>query len=157
MQIVMGADPWGRELKDTVKDHLRQQGHEIIDIGMTDDKTDIPYYQVAATAAKTIQAGGADRGILFCGTGMGVAVVANKFKGITASVVESEFTARMCKAVNNANVLTMGAMVVSPHIATLAADAWLTTKHTEGLEQFADFLTGALTEIESIEDANGMT
>ena len=154
MRIVMGADPWGRELKDTVKAHLQTQGHEIIDIGMTDAKTEIPYYQVAATAAKKIQHGQAQCGILFCGTGMGVAIVANKFKGIAASVVESAFTARMCKAVNNANVLTMGAMVVAPHIATLAADAWLGTSHTEGLDQFADFLTGALNEIDAIEETN---
>ena len=154
MQIVMGADPWGRELKDTVKAHLQKKGHEIIDVGMTDAENEIPYYRVAAMAAEKIQAGQADRGILFCGTGMGVAIVANKFKGIAASVIESEFAARMSRAVNDANVLTMGSMIVAPHIATLAVDAWLGMSHTEGLEPFADFLTGALKEIDAIEETN---
>ncbi|MCP4642634.1 MAG: RpiB/LacA/LacB family sugar-phosphate isomerase [bacterium] len=151
MKIVMGADPWGVELKDAVKEHLQGAGHEVADIGSTGPDNEIPYYDAAASAARLIQAGDAECGVLFCGTGMGMAIVANKFKGIYASVIESEFTARMCKAVNNANVLTMGSMVVTPYIAIRSVDAWLSTRHTEGLEEFEGFLKTALTEVAKIE------
>ena len=154
MKIALGADPWGLDLKNDVKGHLEKAGHDVLDVGMADAGSEIPYYKVAAEAARRIQRGEAERGILFCGTGMGVAVVANKFKGIYAGVVESEFTARMCRAVNNANVLTLGGMIVAPYIAKRAVDAWLETAHTQGLEELSDFLRNALEEIAAIEDAN---
>ena len=113
MKIIVGADAWGVELKDTVKQHLAKHGHEVTDIGGTPGNQR-PYYDVAKEAARMLQAGAAERAVLVCGTGMGMAIVANKFKGVYASVIESEFTARMCRAVNNANVLTMGSMVVAP-------------------------------------------
>ena len=152
-KILMGADPWGFELKNSVKGHLEKKGYEIIDIGMHDKDKEIDYYEVGATAAKKIQEGEAEKGILFCGTGMGVSIVANKFKGISASVIESEFAAKMCKAVNNSNILTMGGMFVSEYKAKMAADMWLETKHTEGFEpEMADFLKTSLKEIKKIED-----
>ena len=154
MKIVVGADPWGLGLKNVVKDHLKENGHEVIDVGGLSADDNVPYYAAAATAAQKIQQGEAERGVLFCGTGMGVAITANKFKGVYAGVIESEFTAKMCKAVNNANVLTMGSMVVTPHIAKLAVDAWLGTKHTEGLEEHKEFLRTAVNEIAGIEEAN---
>ena len=152
-KILLGADPWGFELKNAIKEHLKKKGFEILDIGMHDSDKEMVYYDIAATAAKKIQKGEADKGILFCGTGMGVAIVANKFKGIYASVVESEYTAKMCKAVNNANIITMGGMIISTHKAKMAVDQWLVTKHTEGFDaKMADFLKAALKEISKIED-----
>ncbi len=151
MKIIVGADAWGVDLKDAVKQHLAKHGHEVVDIGGSAGH-DRPYYEVAAEAAKKLQAGTAERAVLVCGTGMGMAIVANKFKGIYASVIESEFTARMCRAVNNANVLTMGSMVVAPYVAMQSVDAFLATEHTQGLEDVADFLHTALKEIRKIED-----
>ena len=151
MKIIVGADAWGVELKDTVKQHLAKHGHEVTDIGGAAGQ-DRPYYEVAEEAARKLQAGAAERAVLVCGTGMGMAIVANKFKGIYASVIETEFTARMCRAVNNANVLTMGSMVVAPYVATKAVDAFLATEHTEGLEDVADFLHTALKEIGKLEE-----
>ena len=152
MNVVIGADPWGVELKETVREHLIKKADlAIIDIGGAGCEDDEPYFQIAAKAAQMIQAGEADKAVLFCGTGMGVAIVANKFKGIYAAVIESEFTARMAKAVNNANVLTMGSMVLSAHIACLAVDAWLETAHTQGLEEYQDFLCGAVEAVRQIE------
>lgn len=150
MKIIVGADAWGVELKDTVKQHLAKHGHEVTDIGGTPGN-DRPYYDVAKEAARMLQAGAAERAVLVCGTGMGMAIVANKFKGVYASVIESEFTARMCRAVNNANVLTMGSMVVAPYVAIQAVDAFLTTKYTQGLEDVADFLHTALVAVGQIE------
>jgi ribose 5-phosphate isomerase B len=152
-KVLMGADPWGFELKNSVKEHLEKKGYEIIDIGMHSKDDEVDYYVVGATAAKKIQNGEVEKAILFCGTGMGVSIVANKFKGISASVIESEFAAKMCKAVNNSNILTMGGMFLSEYKAKLAADMWLETKHTEGFEpEMADFLKTSLKEIKKIED-----
>ncbi len=151
MKIIVGADAWGVELKDAVKQHLVKHGHEVTDVGGSSEN-DRPYYEVAKDVAGMLQAGTAERAVLVCGTGMGMAIVANKFKGVYASVIESEFTARMCRAVNNANVLTMGSMVVAPYVAMQAVDAFLATKHTEGLEDVADFLHSALNAVAQIED-----
>lgn len=150
MHIVVAADPWAVELKDAVKAHLSELGHEVTDLGGHPDK-EVNYYDGAAAAAKMIQRGEAERGILFCGTGMGMAIVANKFKGIYASVVESAMTARLCRAVNNSNVLTMGALILTPFTALQAVDEWLNTAHTQGLEEHKDFLCQALKAIAEIE------
>jgi ribose 5-phosphate isomerase B len=82
-----------------------------------------------------------------------MAIVANKFRGVNAVCVESVFAARMARAVNDANVLTMGAMIVAPWLANEMVDAWLETKHTEGLEPFAEFLRGAVGKVDAINQA----
>jgi ribose 5-phosphate isomerase B len=152
-KILLGADPWGMELKNIIKEHLEKKGYEILDIGMHDAEHEIMYYDIGVTAAKKIQNGEVKRGILFCGTGMGVSLVANKFKGIYASVIESEFTAKMCKAVNNANIMSMGGNIISPFKAKLAVDAWLSTEHGEGFEpKMAQYLKDSLVEIAKIEE-----
>jgi ribose 5-phosphate isomerase B len=148
----VGADPWGLELKNAVKEHLAALGHEVIDVGCTAEQG-ANYYDVAGIAAKKIQDGEAERAVLCCGTGMGMAIVANKYKGVYASVVESVLAAKLCSAINKANVLTFGGMLLTPFMATQAVDAWLLTKHTEGLEEHTDFLCQALKDIAKIEDA----
>ena len=152
MKIVVGSDPWGFELKTAIKEHLVKQGHEVIDAGGQTADDQAPYWETASKAARTIQEGKAERGILFCGTGMGMAIVANKFKGIVASVVESEVSAKLCRAINNANVLTMGGLLATSFLATKAVDAFLTTKHTEGFEVHTEFLKKALQEVARIDD-----
>ncbi len=152
MNIVIGADPWAADLKDTIKEHLESQGHAVTDVG-TLGENKVDYYDVAAAAARAVQAGQADRGIVLCGTGMGVAVVANKFKGVTAGLVESAHAAKMCRAINNANILAMGAMMIAPHQALMAVDNFLTTAHTDGLPpDLAQFVTDSLTHVAAIED-----
>jgi ribose 5-phosphate isomerase B len=152
-KILVGADPWGMELKNIIKEHLEKKEFEVIDIGTYDSENPMDYYTIAETAAKKIQNNEVKRAILFCGTGMGVAIVSNKFKGIYASVIESEFTAKLCKAINNANIITMGGMIISPYRAKIAVDNWLETSHTEGFDkELADFLKNSLKEISKIED-----
>ena len=153
MKIVVAADPFALDLKDAVIAHLKEKGHEVQDVGATADNQ-IPYYDGAAAACGLLQEGKADRGLLFCGTGMGMSIVANKFKGIAASCVESVWAAQMCRAINNANVLCMGAMIWGHWMANAAVDAFLETGHTEGLEQFADFLKDAEKKVAGIEAAN---
>lgn len=152
MKIILGADVAGYELKEQIKTHLAGKGVEILDIGMFNEKDPIPYYEVAADAARKIQQGKAERAVLFCGTGMGVAIVANKFRGIYASVVESEFAARHCKVINSSNILTMGGWVVTGYRAKRMVDVWLKSAFTEGYEPIAGFLTKACGEIAQIEN-----
>ena len=151
-KIILGADAWGMELKNIIREHLEKKSYKILDIGMYNKEETIDYFMIAQTAAIKIQKNEAEKAILFCGTGMGVAIVANKFRGVYASVVESEFTAKMCKTINNSNVLTMGGMIISQHRAKLAVDNWLEAKHTEDLDKdLANFLKNSLNEISKIE------
>ena len=150
MNIVIAADPFAVELKDAVAEHLKSKGYTVMDAGASKENG-MAYYDAASAAARLLQEGKADRGILFCGTGAGMAIVANKFRGITAVCTESVFAARMARAINDANVLTMGAMIVAPWMAKEMASAWLDTKHTQGLEQFSDFLKQAVLEVDAID------
>jgi ribose 5-phosphate isomerase B len=83
---------------------------------------------------------------------MGVAVIANRFKGIVASVVESVFAAKMCRAINNANVLCLGSMIWGDWMAKEAVDAFLNTQFTDGLEPLADYLRDAEKKVSAIRD-----
>ena len=148
-KVLVAADPFAVTLKDAVVAHLKEKGYEVTDLGSTKGN-DRPYYDCAAAACKAIQAGQADRAILFCGTGMGVSIVANHFKGITASVVESVFAARMCRAINNANVLCLGQMIWGEWMAKEAVDVFLNTGFTQGMDQFAGFLRDACGKVEAL-------
>lgn len=151
MILALGADPFALSLKQSLLEHLTQRGIQVISVE-NDDK--MPFYETASAGAKLIQTGAADCAILLCGTGAGMCVVANKFAGISAVCVESVFTAAKAKAINRANVITMGAMVVGAGMACAMADAWLDTDYNEGLENIADFLDQASAEIAAIDNAN---
>jgi len=155
-KIILGADAFGLDLKESIKAHLEKKEFDLMDVGMYPNDKEIPYYEVAANAAEKIQNGEAERAILFCGTGMGVSIVANKFKGVYASVVESEFTGKMAKVISNSNVLTLGGMIFSEHKAKMAVDLWLEAKHTEGFwdSKLVGFLKDSLKEIKKVENNN---
>lgn len=149
MKIVVAADPFAIGLKDAIIAHLKGKGYEISDVGATAAQA-VPYYDGAVAACKAVQSGAAARAILFCGTGMGMSIVANRFKGITASVVESVFAAKMCRAINNANVLCLGQMIWGEWMAKEAVDVFMKTEFTEGLDGFACFLKEAVQKVEAI-------
>ena len=151
MRIAVAGDPWGVALKNAVKEHLQAAGHEVTDLG-GEEGSDLIYYHGAVAAARLIQEEKVDRAVLCCGTGMGMAIVANKFKGVYASVVESALSARLCRAVNQANVLTLGGLLLTPFVALEAVDAWLTTDLAAGLEEHREFLCQALKDIAAIEE-----
>ncbi|MBF0198742.1 MAG: RpiB/LacA/LacB family sugar-phosphate isomerase [Planctomycetes bacterium] len=151
--LVIGADPFAVDLKDDIAAYLKEKKLKFVDVGTIKDKNEVAYYDVAVAAAKKIQTGEAERGILFCGSGMGMSVVANKFSGVVASVVESVYAAELCRAINDSNVLCMGAMLNAPWKARQMVNAWLTTKHTKGLEQFSDFLKQAVKEVDAIDNS----
>ena len=143
MKIIFAADPFALSLRKAIVDHLKQNGHEVIDFGASEDNTEIQYYESCVKACEAFQRGEGERGILLCGTGMGMNVIANRFEGVRAGVVESVFAAKMCRAINDANVLCLGAMIWGDWMACEAVDAFLTTKLGDGLEDLKDFLEKA--------------
>ncbi|MFZ5353298.1 MAG: RpiB/LacA/LacB family sugar-phosphate isomerase [Bacillota bacterium] len=152
MRIVIGSDKSGFALKEAVKKHLIETGHEIQDIGTQDMEHGVPFFEVAPRAARLIQAGKCERGILCCGTGMGMAIVANKHQGIYAAVVESLYAAKKCRAINNANIMTMGGWVIGELMGIEMTDAFLNTEFTEGLEEWRqEFLKNAFAKVGELE------
>ncbi len=132
-KIIIGAESAGYELKEIVKEHLLSMGYKVHDVGLHSADDFEPYYEIASKAAKGIQSGEYQKGLLFCGTGMGMSIVANKFKGVYAATVESRYSAKMCKIINNANVLTMGGWIAAPNQAKDMVDLWLSADFTEAL------------------------
>jgi len=151
MKLAIGADPFAYGLKKAVAQHLKNRGVEVMDM---DSYAETPYYEVAEKAAREISAGNADGAVLFCGTGAGMAIVANKICGIRAVCVESVFAAKKAKAINDANAITMGAMIVGEAMACEMVDAWLDTKFAEGFEQLREFLESARGQVGKIDAAN---
>lgn len=153
-KIVIGADKSGFPLKEAVKSHLETRGYEVLDVGMQCEEDFKPYFEVAPEVAQRIQSGEYKKGILFCGTGMGMNIIANKFKGVYAAVVEGSYSAKMCSVINQANVLTLGGWLLAPQQAVDMVDRWLDTAFLEGFEFKRDFLTNAFHEVQKIEETN---
>ena len=152
MKIVIGSDKYGFNLKETIRIHLEELRHDVTDLGCKNNEDDTPYYKTAVAAAKLISNGEAERSVLICGTGMGMAIIANKFPGVYASVCESLFAAEKCRAVNNSNILTLGEYITAPFIAQEIVDVWLSRKFNEGFNpEIQTFLDRALKDIENIE------
>ena len=132
MKLVVAAEVCSFELMKIIKQHLIEQGHEVVDLGMQDADKPMLFYDTAPAVARYIQEGKAERGILMCGTGNGVCQFANKFKGIYAGLAESATTARLHWVINRCNVLCMGAWVVGQKVAIDMVDGWLNAKIGEG-------------------------
>ena len=150
-KILVAADPFAVGLKKAVVQHLEKRGFAVKDYGATDANKDKPYFESAVEVCKALQKGEAKRAMLFCGTGMGMNMIANRFKGVRAAVVESVFAAKMCRTINDANVLCMGQMIWGDWMATAAVDAFLDTKFTQGLEDLAPFLQDAAKKVDAID------
>jgi ribose 5-phosphate isomerase B len=108
VKIAIGADHRGVGLKEAIKRRLRELGHDVVDVG-TDGEASVDYPDLAIADAEKVARGEADRGILVCGSGAGMAIAANKVKGIRAALAVSPEGARLARAHNDANVLTLGA------------------------------------------------
>jgi len=131
MKIALGADHAGFELKDHLARVLTDEGHEPHDHG-TRSSESVDYPDFAAAVAQAVRGGDADLGILVCGTGIGVAIAANKVDGIRAATCNDLFTARMARAHNDANVLTLGARVVGVGVAEEIVRSFLSTQFEGG-------------------------
>ncbi len=155
IKIAIASDLSGFPLKTAVVEHLSErEDFEIIDLGIESKEHPRPYVEQAPKVAKAIQSGRADRGILICGTGQGMAIVANKYKGIYAVVADGIFSGERGKIINNANVLTMGGWITAPFLGIQIVDAWLSVGFTEKMEFKQEFLTNAFNQVKEIEEVN---
>ena len=131
MKIAIGCDHGGLRLKGEILSYLQQKAVDYKDFGTyTCDSVDYP--DISLSVAQAVSNGEYDRGILICGTGIGVSIVANKVKGIRASLCHDVYSARMTREHNNANVLTMGERVIGPGLALAIVEAWLETEFAGG-------------------------
>ena len=124
MKIAVGGDSNGFGLKEVVKQHLTERGFDVIDFGVQAEE-DVDYPDVAVPVARAVAAGEVDRAVLVCGTGLGMAIVANKVRGVRAAPVTDPYSAERAIKSNNAKVLCLGALVVGTEVAKLLVDHWV--------------------------------
>lgn len=145
MKIALAADHAGFELKEEIKDFLdKQSEHETIDYGTFSGEQSVDYPDWGFKAACAVTDGRADRGILVCGTGIGMSIVANKVKGIRAALCHDHFTAKMSRLHNNSNVLTLGSRITGPGLAKDIVATWLAQgfeggRHANRLEKIYEY------------------
>ena len=148
-KIVLGADHGGYELKNAIKAHLEANGFETIDVGTNSSKScDYPVF--ASKLCQKLQNGEADLGILVCGTGIGMSMAANKHRGIRAAVCTEEFSAEMTRRHNDANVLCMGARVISAETAIKLATLFVETPYEGGRHALRVAMVDELDKTEKI-------
>jgi ribose 5-phosphate isomerase B len=131
MRIALGSDHAGLDLKNALMEHLSKAGHEVADQG-THERTSCDYPDFAKAVAREVLDGSAERGLLVCGTGQGMAMTVNKIPGIRAAVVSDTFSAKMTAAHNDARVLCLGQRVVGVGLAIEILEAWLATPFEGG-------------------------
>ena len=133
-RIIIGCDHGGLNLKNKVVEHLKEIGYEVEDVGTyTSDSVDYPIY--AKKVAHAVADGKYEKGIIICGTGIGVSIVANKVKGIRASLCGDTFSAKATRQHNNSNILCMAERVIGAGLALDIVDIWLTTEYEGGRHQ----------------------
>ena len=134
LSVIIGCDGSGFPLKKAVVEALAADGYEVKDVGSYEDNTGY-YLDAAEPVCKAVQAGEYDRGILICGTGLGISLAANKVKGVRAAVCSEPYTAKMARAHNNCNILAFGARVVGAELAKMIVETWLNTEFEGGRHQ----------------------
>ncbi len=134
MKIAIGADHGGFTLKGKLSRFLDKIGYELVDVGCYSEES-IDYPDVAAELSKKVLDGECARGILICGTGIGMSIAANRDRGIRAALCHDEYTARMSREHNDANVLCLGARVIGTGVAESLVATWLATEFSGGRHQ----------------------
>ena len=124
MKIAVGSDHNGLNLKAQLSAYLTALGHEVTDFGCRDD-TPVDYPDVAAPVARAVAAGSFERGVLICGTGLGMAIAANKVVGIRAASVSDPYSAERARKSNDAQILCLGQQVVGASVAPILIEHWL--------------------------------
>lgn len=122
MRVGFGNDHVAIELKNILMEHLRQKGYECIDFGPVDPADKVNYPEPGCIVAEALMRGEIDRGVLICGTGIGISLAANKVPGIRAAVCSEPYSARLTVEHNNANIIAMGARVVGSELAKMIVD-----------------------------------
>lgn len=134
MKLMIGSDHGGFELKQEVIKHLEELGHEVTDVGCYDPSS-CDYPDIAKAGCEKITSGECERGILICGTGIGISMAANKIKGIRAACCSDTYSAKYTRLHNDANVLCFGGRVVGGGLACELVDAYLSVEFEGGRHQ----------------------
>lgn len=129
--IAIGSDHGGFWLKEIIRKHLEERGFVLLDKG-TDGTDSVDYPDFAVKVCRAVLSGAADRGILLCGTGIGMSMMANRFRGIRAALCHDHFTASAARRHNNANVLVLGGRIIGPDLGKEIVDTWLSTPFEGG-------------------------
>ena len=130
--IVLASDHNGVALKEKIKNYLKNNNHLVVDIGPYETENKVDYVDYASQLAEIVSRKDVDKGILICGTGVGMSIAANRFDNVRAALVHNEFTAPKCREHNNANVLCLGSWITDEEQSLKILDAWLTTDFGEG-------------------------
>ncbi|MBH5320548.1 ribose 5-phosphate isomerase B [Paenibacillus sp. GSMTC-2017] len=131
MKIAIGADHGGYQLKNVLVPFIQSLGYEIEDVGCSCEQS-VDYPDYALPVAELVASGKADRGILICGTGIGMSIAANKHPGIRCALVHDMFSAQATRDHNDTNVLAMGERIIGPGVAQEIVRIWLTTPFSNG-------------------------
>ena len=131
MKIAVASDHGGLQLKKVIIKYLKQSGYQITDFG-TENEESVDYPDFAGKAAKAVAKGECDKGIVICGTGIGVSITANKIKGIRCALVHDCFSAKATAQHNDTNMLAMGQRVIGEGLAIDIVYTWLTTPYEGG-------------------------
>jgi ribose 5-phosphate isomerase B len=134
VRIAIGSDHAGYALKRSVADHLAEAGHDVIDLG-TDSEVTVDYPFFCASVGRSVIRGDADRGIVLGGSGQGEAIAANKVRGVRAALCLDEYTARLARLHNDANVLSLGGRILAEGFALAIVDVFLLTEFEGGRHQ----------------------
>ena len=133
-KIVIGSDHAGFETKAMLIEMLTARGLEVTDCGCYGTES-VNYPEYGIAVAEAVSTGKVSRGILICGTGIGMSIVANKFDGVRATLCKDEFTANACREHNNSNILVLGARVTEPEMIKTITNIWLDTEFAGGRHQ----------------------
>ena len=134
MKLAIGSDHGGFRLKEAIKTYLLAHDYEVTDFG-TESEDSCDYPDFALPVAETVAKGEYDRGILICGTGIGIGIVANKVKGVRAALCHDTFSAEACRNHNDANILTMGERIVGEGLALKIVETFLNSDFEGGRHQ----------------------
>lgn len=134
MKVYLGADHAGFPLKETLRESMRAAGHEVIDLGTFSEES-VDYPDLAREVGEKVRENGDSRGVLVCGTGIGVAIAANKLNGIRAANVHDVNEATLSRQHNNANIVTVGARTTDPKLAEEMVKTFLATPFEGGRHQ----------------------
>lgn len=134
MKIAIGNDHVAVAMKNHIMEYLRQKGHEVVNFG-TDEETQANYPVYSEKVAKAVVSGECDKGILICGTGVGISIAANKIKGVRCVVCSEPYSARLSRQHNNTNIVAFGARVIGIATAEDIVDAFLSAEFEGGRHQ----------------------
>lgn len=146
MALYIGSDHAGFSLKSTLREHLKSKGHEVTDLGTFDGEAKVDYPDIAREVAEKVKANPGSAGVIVCGTGIGVAIAANKVKGIRAANVHDVTEAKYARLHNDANIVTVGARTLGEETAKEVLDTFISTAFEGGRHE------GRVAKIKAIED-----